>query len=215
MVGTIGPEAECSSPEAKISPLDRGYAKDEHCYLLMAAKVFISCGQASPEEQAIARDVESWFEKEGFRPFLAIEARTMTDLNRRVIEELKSSDYFVFINFAPEEVLRDSDSFRRGSVYTNQELSMAISLDFTDKMMILVNQRGAHKEGFSDSWCVTRMNLILSIRLFPSSKAASHRNAGTNRSLVISVLKITDEAMCRFRMLTIRIDASCTSPILT
>jgi hypothetical protein len=146
MVGTIGPEAECSSPEAKISPLDRGYAKDEHCYLLMAAKVFISCGQASPEEQAIARDVESWFEKEGFRPFLAIEARTMTDLNRRVIEELKSSDYFVFINFAREEVLRDSDSFRRGSVYTNQELSMAISLDFTDKMMILVNQRGAHKE---------------------------------------------------------------------
>jgi hypothetical protein len=75
-----------------------------------------------------------------------IEVSTISDLNKRVIAELKSSDYFVFINFAREKILSGKKAFRRGSLYTNQELAVAISLDFTDRMMILVNQRGAEKE---------------------------------------------------------------------
>jgi hypothetical protein len=71
---------------------------------LMPAKVFISCGQSTTEEREAARDVKTWFKTEKFRPYLAVEVNTIPDLNRQVIEELKSSDYFVFINFAREEI---------------------------------------------------------------------------------------------------------------
>ena len=97
------------------------------------AKVFISCGQ-SPTEERAARDVEAWFVTKEFRAYLAIKVNNLPDLNRKIIEELKSSDYFVFINFA------------RYSVYANQELAVAIALGFEDRM-ILFNQRGAKKKG--------------------------------------------------------------------
>jgi hypothetical protein len=97
------------------------------------AKVFISCGQ-SPTEERAARDIKAWFKTEEFRPYLAIEVNNISDLNKQIIEELKSSDYFVFINFA------------RFSVYANQELAIAISLGFGGRM-ILFNQRGAKREG--------------------------------------------------------------------
>lgn len=113
---------------------------------LMPAKVFISCGQSSHEERQAARDVKTWFETKEFRPYVAVEVNTIPDLNRQVIEELKSSDYFVFINFAREEFVSGGVSFRRGSVYANQELAVAVSMGFEDRM-ILVNQRGARKEG--------------------------------------------------------------------
>jgi hypothetical protein len=98
------------------------------------AKVFISCGQSTTEEIEAARDVEAWFVTEEFLPYVAIEVNNIPDLNRQIIEKLKSSDYFVFINFA------------RFSVYANQELAVAVSLGF-DNRMILVNQRGAKKQG--------------------------------------------------------------------
>jgi hypothetical protein len=116
----------------------------------MSAKVFISCGQSTSEERQAARDVKTWFKAKGFHPYVAVEVNTgIPDLNRWVIEELKSSDDFVFINFAREEISSITGSFkpfRRGSVYTNQELAVAVSLGFKDRM-ILVNQRGAEKEG--------------------------------------------------------------------
>lgn len=116
----------------------------------MSAKVFISCGQSTNEEKQTARDVETWFKTKGFYPYVAVEVNTgIPDLNRWVIEELKSSDYFVFINFAREEISSSTGSFkpfRRGSVYANQELAVAVSLGFKDRM-ILVNQRCAEREG--------------------------------------------------------------------
>jgi len=116
----------------------------------MSAKVFISCGQSTDEEKQAARNVETWFTTKGFHPYVAIQVNTgIPDLNRWVIEELKSSDYFVFINFAREEISSSTGSFkpfRRGSVYANQELAVAVSLGFEGRM-ILVNQRGAEREG--------------------------------------------------------------------
>src|ERR1700730_17327263 len=98
------------------------------------AKVFISCGQSTTDETEAARDVKAWFKTKGFDPYVAREVNNIPDLNRQIIEEIKSSDYFVFINFA------------RGSVYTNQELAVAASLGFGDRW-ILFHQRGAKKEG--------------------------------------------------------------------
>jgi hypothetical protein len=98
------------------------------------AKVFISCGQSTTEEREAARDVKAWFVTKEYFPYVALEVNNIPDLNRQIIEELKSSDYFVFINFA------------RYSVYANQELAVAVSLGFENRM-ILVNQRSAKREG--------------------------------------------------------------------
>jgi hypothetical protein len=123
----------------------------EYFYLLMPAKVFISCGQKDDKETKVAQDVRAWFKSEGYDVFAASDVGSMLDLNGRVIAELRSSDYFLFINFAREEVSGETGKFRRGSLYTNQELAAAISLDFTDSMRILINQKSAEPEGIFHS----------------------------------------------------------------
>jgi hypothetical protein len=112
----------------------------------MAAKVFISCGQKTAKEREGAKAVFDWFEREHFRPFYAIEVNTMIALNREVIEEIKSSDYFVFINFTREKMNRRGKVIKRGSVYANQELAIAIALGF-EKRMLTFQQKGTEKEG--------------------------------------------------------------------
>jgi hypothetical protein len=149
-------QANALRPKVRLSSLTSGMP--EHFHRLMPAKVFISCGQATDKERKAGRNVETWFDSKGFEAFLAIEVSNMTDLNSRVVAELKSSDYFVFINFA------------RGSVYTNQELAMAISLDFTDEMMILVNERGAHREGIFGSMICNTDKFDTYDRIVPTIK---------------------------------------------
>jgi hypothetical protein len=111
----------------------------------MPGKVFISCGQASREEKDAANNIASWFDDQGFEPYVAIEVQSILDLNLGVINELKSSDYYLFINFRREKVFSDDGDFYRGSVYTNQELAIAYTLGF-DKMIFL-NQVDTRREG--------------------------------------------------------------------
>jgi hypothetical protein len=112
----------------------------------MPAKVFISCGQATAEERKLARQLHDWFESEGYCPYVAIEAQSILDLNAGIIGELKTSDYYLFINFRREVVTRDTgNQFYRGSLYTNQELAIAYALGL--EHMLLVNQHGSEKEG--------------------------------------------------------------------
>jgi len=112
----------------------------------MPAKVFISCGQATPEERKIAQDLGLWFHSKGYVPYVAIEVQSILDLNAGIIAELKTSDYYLFINFEREVVTaKGGTTFRRGSMYTNQELAVAYALGFDH--MLLVNQRGVQPEG--------------------------------------------------------------------
>jgi hypothetical protein len=63
----------------------------------MSARVFISCGQATPEERGAATAVEGWFRGEGFEPYVAITTQSLEDVNSGIIEELKRADYYVFV----------------------------------------------------------------------------------------------------------------------
>lgn len=65
----------------------------------MSAKVFISCGLSLPEEIKVAEDVSAWLKDEGYDPFVALEVPTFAELNTQLIRELKSSEYYLFINF--------------------------------------------------------------------------------------------------------------------
>jgi hypothetical protein len=60
---------------------------------------------------------------------------------------LKSSDYYLFINFKRERLDIVGNPYR-GSVYTQQELAVAYSLGFND--MLVLNEKGAKKEGIHD-----------------------------------------------------------------
>jgi hypothetical protein len=111
----------------------------------MPAKVFISCGQKTDEERRTARRVAELFSAAGFEPYAAIEVQTITELNASIITELKNSDYFVFINFRREMIWPNTDRPYRGSLFTNQELSIAYALGFDH--MILLNESGVRREG--------------------------------------------------------------------
>lgn len=111
----------------------------------MAGKVFISCGQATQEERKAANDIATWLKTQGFTAYVAIEAQSILDINAGIIGELKSSDYYLFINFRHEKVSGCDNEFYRGSLFTNQELAIAYALEF-DKML-LINQKGTRREG--------------------------------------------------------------------
>jgi hypothetical protein len=116
----------------------------------MPAKVFISCGQATLAEQEMADKLKEWFEekKQGYTGYVATAVPTIPEVNAEILSHLKSSDYFLFINFERETVNpRDPTDpmFRRGSMYTNQELAVAVAFGF-DKL-ILLNQESVRPEG--------------------------------------------------------------------
>lgn len=119
----------------------------------MPGRVFISCGQATPEERRVAGSVSRWFTRKGFRPYVAIQAQSLADVNSGIIGELKRSDFYVFIDFRREELAiegarptrRRSEIFR-GSLFTNQELALAQALQF--EKVVFLQQEGVQREGF-------------------------------------------------------------------
>jgi hypothetical protein len=68
----------------------------------MPGRVFISCGQATPTERRAAAGIEAWFRERGFEAYVAIQAQTLADVNSGIIEQLKRSDFYVFVDFRRE-----------------------------------------------------------------------------------------------------------------
>ncbi len=101
----------------------------------MPGKVFISCGQNFKKERKVAKKIRKWFLKNGYDPYVAISAQTIQDVNSGIIGQLKTSDYYVFVDF-PREELPSNGKKRRGSLFTNQELAIAYLLDF-EKVIFL------------------------------------------------------------------------------
>jgi hypothetical protein len=87
----------------------------------MPAKVFISCGQRIGPEREAAQNIKEWFDSQGYVGYVATEVQTLPELNQNIIQELKTSDYYLFLNFKRERLLARRFP-RRGSVYTQQEL---------------------------------------------------------------------------------------------
>lgn len=88
----------------------------------MAAQIFVSCGQATDRERAIAAALRRVLEEDGFSVYVAIEAQSVEDVNSGIIRQLERSDYYVFIDFRREAL---GNNCFRGSVFTHQELAIA------------------------------------------------------------------------------------------
>jgi hypothetical protein len=96
----------------------------------MPSKVFISCGQASADERAVAAQMSKWFTEHGFHPYVAIQAQSIQDVNNAIISELKAADYYIFIDFPRETLGGNNDGIHRGSLFTHQEMAIAYILGF-------------------------------------------------------------------------------------
>ena len=101
----------------------------------MAGKVFISCGQGNDAERQIASQLTTCLINHGYDPYVAIETQSIQDVNTSIIGNLKLSDYYIFIDFARDQIGTKNDIFR-GSLFTNQELAIANMLEF-EKVLYL------------------------------------------------------------------------------
>lgn len=113
----------------------------------MPGKIFISCGQASAEERQVAADLEVWLRGRGFDPYVAIQTQSLQDVNSGIIGNLRSSDYYIFIDFKREQIdtLVSGTPEYRGSLFTHQELAIAYLLDF--EFVIYLREQNVRLEG--------------------------------------------------------------------
>jgi hypothetical protein len=105
-------------------------------------KVFVSCGQHGRAERRVARGISELLIARGFNVYLAIDVQTILEINTGIIEELKDSDFYLFVNFRREKI---GWSKFRGSLFSNQELAIAYALGF--EKLLVINQRGITPEG--------------------------------------------------------------------
>jgi hypothetical protein len=105
------------------------------------SKIFVSCGQRSPEERDVAGKLQSLLIARGFDVYVAINAQTILEINAGIINELKNSDSYLFINFRRDQIGTEYS----GSLFSNQELAIAYALGF--ERILVINQNGLRREG--------------------------------------------------------------------
>lgn len=93
---------------------------------LAKARVFISCGQRNDREKDIGLACKNYFESRGFASYFAEEVHSLEALTENIFRHLRSSEYFVFIDFKREQL---PDGTFRGSVFVNQEIAIAAFLE--------------------------------------------------------------------------------------
>ena len=90
----------------------------------LRAKVFISCGQQrGTDEQTIADLISDTIAEMGFEPYVAGKQQTLQGVQEAVFDALKTSEYFVFVDFKREQI--DGGPDCRGSLFSHQELAVA------------------------------------------------------------------------------------------
>lgn len=109
----------------------------------MAGKVFISCGQKFENEKRIATEIRKILKEEfGLSSYLAFSIQSLDDI-MIITKELRSSDYYLFIDFLRET--KEAHDLPI-SLFTHQELALAYHLGF--EKTILLRQEGTPAEGF-------------------------------------------------------------------
>jgi hypothetical protein len=100
--------------------------------------VFISCGQR-PAERETAKKIQALLkDKFSLESYLAFQVQGLNDI-MKITEELKASDYYLFIDFLRKDGLPIS-------LFTHQELALAHHVGFRD--IITLQQNGLPLEGF-------------------------------------------------------------------
>jgi hypothetical protein len=90
----------------------------------LKARVFISCGQKKDSaEVELATTIAKVLEDMHFEPYVASREQTLSGLKENIFSQLSTSEYFLFIDFAREQL--DNGPGHRGSLFSHQELAVA------------------------------------------------------------------------------------------
>jgi hypothetical protein len=105
------------------------------------ARVFLSCGQNKDStESSTAAAIATILSNNGFDPYIAIQEQTLRGVTENIYQQLKKSEYFIFIDFKREEiVVNGPDATYRGSLFSHQELAIASYLDIP---VLALQERG-------------------------------------------------------------------------
>lgn len=112
---------------------------------MLKAKVFISCGQRTSEEKSIGTQLVSYFTKRGFEPYFAEEIHSFKGLTQSIYDNLRTSEYFVGINFKRDKgwsLFRSKDDY--GSLFVQQELAIA---SYREVELVAFHQPGIKLSG--------------------------------------------------------------------
>jgi hypothetical protein len=94
----------------------------------LRARVFISCGQSkTSDETQVANAIGDRLSELGFDPYIAVAEQTLRGLKENIFDQLRKSEYFLFVDFKRE--LLGNSSFHRGSLFSHQELALASLLE--------------------------------------------------------------------------------------
>lgn len=107
----------------------------------MKSRVFLSCGQRDDEERRVASAVARLLRARSFDVYVAVNVQTILEINHGIIEELKNSDCYLFVNFRRDRVRGGY----RGSLFSNQEFAIAYAMGF--ERILVVNQKRIAREG--------------------------------------------------------------------
>jgi hypothetical protein len=159
----------------------------------MSARVFISCGQRDGERE-IAQAVAQWFATRGYRPYVALEAQSIQNVNSGILGELRCADYYVFIDFRREAIGDGGDERFRGSLFSHQELAIAYAMGF--EHAIFFREAGVKLEGVC-AYLASNATRFEDRNAVPSlvAQAVELRNwqPEYSRNLVVGPLRMSDE----------------------
>lgn len=159
----------------------------------MSARVFISCGQRQGERD-VAIAVARWFTERGFRPYVALDAQSILDVNSGIIGELRRSDYYLLIDFRRELLSSAEPHEYRGSLFSHQELAVAYALGF--EHCLFFRQSGVKIEGMCQ-FMASNATSFNEYSELPGlvAEAAEQRawSPGYSRNLVVGQLHYPDQ----------------------
>jgi hypothetical protein len=162
----------------------------------MGARVFISCGQRDGERE-VAQAVAQWFASRGFRPYVALEAQSIQDVNSGIIGELRRADYYVFVDFRRERLVGAvADEPFRGSLFSHQELAIAYAMGFDHA--IFFRESGVKLEGVCAYLAsnATRFENRSDVpQLVADAVERRGWHVGYSRNLVVGPLRLTEELL--------------------
>jgi hypothetical protein len=93
------------------------------------SRIFVSCGQKDKEEKEIASRLAEEIENIEYSPYVAVYEQSTESLVQNILPLLRDCEYFIFIDFKRERIKNhESSEEYRGSLFTNQELAIAIYL---------------------------------------------------------------------------------------
>lgn len=108
---------------------------------MMNARVFLSCSQNKDNttEIDVVHKIKSRLETEFKLDVLVAIDENHWNGNLKLIAALKECDYFLFINF--EQEVNDSRTQSFFSIYSHQELAIAMALGFDSTNMLIFHQK--------------------------------------------------------------------------